>query len=140
MDGDVAFDGVFGHETIVPRGRVAASVGVEATVRARGKLSGMQLLVPVDDESDACIRLNPALVATFFVRRFSDKEGPARAGSVVTAVVISPTRESKHRLTPRLSHDQAETALDDLGRLLVTDVSGVISWNGEGWAIDRGLV
>lgn len=98
------------------------------------------LLCPVDDESDANVRVNPALVSTYFVRTFRPREDDQRSGSVVTASVVTPAREYKYRLTPRLSQRVADRALDDLACLLVSDISGIITWDmADGaWTVETG--
>lgn len=97
-------------------------------------LADMLLLCPIGTAA----RVNPASVSVFYVRRFSDGDEGGRAGSVVTASIMSPSREYKYRLTPLLDQATAQTALAKLGDIVVSDMSGVIVWD-DGWVVRNEL-
>lgn len=88
---------------------------------------------------ESATRVNANHVAVFYVRKFSDDDGTGRAGVVVTASVVYPTRDQKYRLTPRLSPAAADAALADLERILVSDATGSVRWEDGGWTVDPGL-
>ena len=117
------------------RDRADADDGAGGATPARGKLSAMLLLcLP-----ETATLVNPAHVAVFYVRRFSDSD-PTRAGAVVTASVVYPQREQKYRLTPLLSNEAAAAAaLTALSALLTSDITGTVSWGGGGWTVEPGL-
>ena len=94
----------------------------------------MMLVRQFDSTRDACILINVERVATWFVRCFEE-------GCVIT-VAPNTDRDTKSqfRVSPKMEYEPACDALSELGLIVTSGESGVVSWDTDGWVVDTDTV